>query len=202
MESAGRVTAAVVVVVVSAVEESESKVKAGPVLKFAGMTEGEQSQVSVIVVGLAAVVRVPVVEQAALGQKEDESNQAGTGTLAGPEKDPATGWDPGTGRRETVLTVIVESGNMEVGPDWERGAPATDHKSHSGPEGHQRVAGNKEAESLVQWRTAGGMKIAVGLHEGKGPVVHSSHLGFDHNRLGHAVHSPSAVHIAFHSRFQ
>lgn len=43
MESAGRVTAAAVVVVVSAVEESESKVKAGPVLKFAGMAEGVQS---------------------------------------------------------------------------------------------------------------------------------------------------------------
>lgn len=152
-----------------------------------------------IVEGLAAVVRVPVVEQAALNQKVDECNQAATETLVGPEKDPVTEWDPGTGGRETVLTGIVESGNMEVGPDWEREAPAAAHKkSHSGHEGYQRVAGNKGAESLVQWRAAGDMKIAGGLHVGKDPVVHSSQLGFDHNCLGHAVHSPSAVHIVFH----
>lgn len=186
-ESAGRETAAVE----TAVEGSGSKVRADPVLKVAGMTEVELSWAAVIVVGpAAAVVKVPAAEEAELDQRVVESIQAVTESLAGPEKDPVTEGDPGTGGREAVLT--VESGNMEVGPEGDHGGPEVARKrAHSGHGEDQGVAGNKGAESLVQWKAAGGMETAGGLREVKGPVVRSSHLGSDHNYLGHAVHNPS-----------
>lgn len=199
-ESAGRVTA---VVVETAAEGSGSKVRVDPVLKVAGMTEAALSWAAVIVMGPAAVVKVPAAEEAELDRMVVESIQAATETLAGPEKDPVTEGDPGTGGREAVLTVTVESENMEVGPEGDHGGPEVAHKrAHSGHGEDQGVAGNKGAEILVLWRAAGGMETAGGLHEVKGPVVRSSHLGFDHNYLGHAVHRPSVVHTAFRSCFQ
>lgn len=193
-ESAGRATAAVVE---TAAEGSGSKVRADPVLKVAGMTEAALSWAAVIVVGPAAVVKVPAAEAAELDRRVVESIQAATESLAGPEKDPVTEGDPGTGGREAVLT--VQSGNMEVGPEWGHGGPEGDHggpevarkRAHSGHGEDQGVAGNKGAESLVQWRAAEGMETAGGLRELKGPVVRSNHLGSDHSYLGHAVHSPS-----------
>lgn len=187
-ESAGRATA-----VETAAEGSGSKVRADPVLKVAGMTEVALSWAAVIVVGLAAaVVKVPAAEEAELDRKVVESIQAATETLAGLEKDPVTEGDPGTGGRKAVLTVTVESGNMEVGPEGDHGGPEVARKrAHSGHGGAQGIAGNKGAESLEQWRAVGGMETAGGLHEMKGLVVHSSHLGSDHNYLGHAVHSSS-----------
>lgn len=186
-ETAGRATAAVVE---TAVEASGSKVRADPVLKVAGMTEVALSWAAVIVVGPAAVVKVPAAEEVELDRRVVESIQAATETLAGPAKNPVTEGDPGTGGREAVLT--VESGNMEVGPEGDHGDPEVAHKrAHSGHGEDQGVAVNKGAESLVQWRAAGGMETAGLLREEKGPVVHSSQLGSDHNYLDHAVHSPS-----------
>lgn len=188
-ESAGRATA--VVVVETAAEGSGSKVRADPVLKVAGMTEVALSWPAVIVVGpAAAVVKVPAAEEAEPDRGVVESIQAATETLAGPEKEPVTEGDPGTGGRKAVLT--VESGNMEVGPEGDHGGPEVARKkAHSGHGEDQGIAGNKVAESLEQWRAAGGMETAGGLREVKGPVVRSSHLGSDHNYLGHAVHSSS-----------
>lgn len=191
-ESAGRATA--VVVVETAAEGSGSKVRADPVLKVAGMTEVALSWAAVIVVGPAAavVVKVPAAEEAELDRRVVESIQAATETLAGPEKDPVTEGDPGTGGRKAVLTVTVESGNMKVGPEGDHGGPEVARKrAHSGHGEDQGIAGNKGAESLEQWRAVGGMETAGGLREVKGLVVHSSHLGSDHNYLGHAVHSSS-----------
>ncbi len=191
-ESAGRATAAVADVETE-VEGFGSKVRADPVLKLAGMTVGTPSWVAVIVEGPAAVVKVPVAEEAALEPKVVVSIRVAT--PAGPETDPVTEGDPGTGGRVAVLTVTVEPGSMEAGPEGGRGGPEVAHKgAHSGHGEDQAVAGSKGAERPLQWRAAGGIETAGGLHEVKGPVVRNSHLGSDHNHLGHAVHSPSIEH--------
>lgn len=196
-ESAGRATAAVE----TAVEGFGSKVRADPVLKLAGMTEGAPSWAAVIVAGLAAVVRVPAAEEAALEPKVVASIRAAP--PAGPETDPVTEGDPGTGGRMAVLTVTVEPGSMEAGPEGGRGGPEVARKgAHSGHGEDQAVAGSKGAERLLQWRAAGGMETAGGLREVTGPVVHNSHLGSDYNHLGHAVHNPSVVRTAFRSCFR
>lgn len=198
-ESAGRATAAVAVVVETAVEGFGSKVRADPVLKLAGMTEGVPSWVAVIVAGPAAVVKVPVAEEAALEPKVVVSIRVAT--PAGPETDPVTEGGPGTGGRVAVLT--VESGSMEAGPERGRGVPEVARKgAHSGHGEDQAVAGSKGAERPLQWRAAGGIETAGGLREVKGPVVHNSHLGSDHNHLGHAVHIPSVVRTVFRSCFR
>ncbi len=182
-ESAGRATAAVVE---TEVEGFGGKVRADPVLRLAGMTEAAPSWVAVIVEAPAAVVKVPVAEEAALGLKVVVSIRAAT--PAGPETDPVTEGDLGTGGRVAVLTVTVESGSMEAG----RGGPEVARKgAHSGHGEDQAVAGSKGAERPLQWRAAGCIETAGGLREVKGPVVHNSHRDFDHNHLGQAVHSPS-----------
>ncbi len=184
-ESAGRATAAVE----TAVEGFGSKVRADPVLKLAGMTEGVPSWVAVIVAGPAAVVKVPVAE-AVLEPKVIVSIRAET--PAGHEMGPVNEGDPGTGERVAVLPVTVESGSMEAGPEGERGSPEVARKgAHSGHGKDQAVAESKGAERPLQWRAAGGIETAGGLREVKGLVVRNSHLGSDHNHLDHAVHSPS-----------
>lgn len=189
-ENAGRVTAAAAVVVETAVEGFGSTVRADPVLKLAGMTVGAPSWAAVIVAGPAAVVRVPVAEEAALDRKMVASIRAAP--LAGPETDPVTEGDPGTGCREVVLTVTEESGSMAAGPEGGRGGPEVARKgARSGHGEDQGVAGSKGAERPLQWRAAGGMETAGGLREVSGPVVRSRRLGSDHNHLGHAVHSSS-----------
>lgn len=178
-ESAGRATAAVE----TAVEGFGSKVRADPALKPAGRTEGAPRRAAVIVAGPAAVVRVPAAEEAALEPKVVASIRAAP--PAGPETDPVTEGDPGTGGRVAVLTAAVESGSMEAGPGGDRKG------AHSGHGEEQGFAGSKGAERPLQRRPAGGMEIAGGLREVKGPVVRSSHLGSAHNHRGHAVQSQS-----------
>lgn len=149
VENAGRVT--VVAAAETAVEESENRVRADPALEVAGMTVGVPRWTSVNERDRAAVERDPVAEVAALEQKVAESIQAVTVVLAGPEKHSATEEDPGIVDKEAGLVVIVESGNMKVGPGGDHGGPEADHRgAHPDHEEDQGVAGYREAGSLLQ----------------------------------------------------
>lgn len=140
VENAGRVT--VVAAVETAVEESENRVRADPAPEVAGMTVGVPHWMSVNEVDPAAVERELAAEVAALEQKVAESIQAVPVVLAGPEKHSVTEEDPGIGDRAAGLTVIVESGNMKVGPVGHHGGPEADRRgAHPDHEKIQGVAG-------------------------------------------------------------